>query len=144
MNMVHDRVVTLEEESVSELIKDLRDETVVMMRQQIELAKEETSEKMSQTVNNTFSLATGGIVLYTGALFLLTSLTFLGFVGLIAAGLSPGIAMWLMPLITGVIVTIIGAVMVSTSLNTLKHTSVVPKRMVNTLKEDQEWIRRKL
>jgi hypothetical protein len=144
MNMVHDRIVTLEEESVSDLIKDLRDETVIMMRQQIELAKSETSEKFSRTINNTFSLATGGIVLYTGALFILTSLTFLGFVGLIAAGVAPGIAMWLMPLITGVVVAAIGGFMVSKAINTLKHTPIVPERMVNTLKEDQKWIRRKL
>jgi hypothetical protein len=144
MNMMHDRVVTFENETVSDLIKDLRDETVIMMRQQIELAKEETSEKVSRTVNNTFSLATGGLVLYAGLLFLLVGLTFLGFVGLVAAGLSANIAMWLMPLITGVIVSIIGGILLSNSINTLKHTSVMPERMLNTLKEDQRWIRRKL
>jgi hypothetical protein len=144
MNMMHDRVVTFEDETVSDLIKDLRDETVIMMRQQIELAKEETSEKVSRTVNNTFSLATGGLVLYAGLLFLLVGLTFLGFVGLVAAGLSANIAMWLMPLITGVIVSIIGGILLSNSINTLKHTSVMPERMLNTLKEDQRWIRRKL
>jgi hypothetical protein len=144
MNMMHDRVVTFEDESVSDLIKDLRDETVIMMRQQIELAKEETSIKVSQTVNNTISLATGGLVLFAGLLFLLAGLTFLGFIGLVAAGLSANIAMWLMPLITGVIVSIIGWVLLSKSINTLKHTSVMPERMLNTLKEDQQWIRRKL
>jgi len=144
MNMVHDRIIALEEEPVSDLIKDLRDETLVMMKQQIELAKEETSEKVSRTVKNTVSLVTGGLVLYTGILFLLAGLTYLGYVGLVAAGLSSGIAMWLMPLITGVIVSIVGGVMVSKSMKTLKNTSVVPERMVNTLKEDQRWIRRKL
>jgi len=144
MNMVHDRIIALEEEPVSDLIKDLRDETLVMMKQQIELAKEETAEKVSRTVKNTVSLVTGGLVLYTGILFLLAGVTYLGYGGLVAAGLSSGIAMWLMPLITGGIVSIVGGVMVSKSMKTLKNTSVVPERMVNTLKEDQRWIRRKL
>jgi hypothetical protein len=144
MNLVHDRFVTLEEEPVADLIKDLRDETVVMIRQQIELAKTETSEKVSKMANNSVSLAIGGLVLYAGFLFVLAGLTFLGYIGLIAAGVSPVISLWLMPLITGAIACVVGGLMVSKSLKTFKNTSVVPEKMVNSLKEDRQWIKRKL
>lgn len=144
MNLVHERTVSFEEESVADLVKDLRDETMNMVRQQIELAKTETSEKVSSITSNTASVATGGAILYAGLLFILAGLTFLGYVGLVALGLSPVISLWLMPLITGAIVSLIGWSMVSGALKKIKHTSIVPGKMVHSIKEDQKWIKRKL
>lgn len=143
MNILHERDIELETESVGNLLKDLRDEVMIMIRQQIELAKTETNEKISVLSKNTGMLFAGGLVLFTGFLFLITSLSFLGYQGLLAAGVSSGIAMWLMPLITAVIVGGIGAFLVSKSINTFKRTSLTPNKTVHTLKEDQQWISRK-
>ena len=143
MNMFHDRTVTIEEESVTDLIRDLRDETVIMVRQQVELAKTETSEKISQVTKNAATLAVWGAVLYAGFLFLLAGLTFLGYVGLTAAGVSTGIAMWLMPLITAAIVLIIGGIGANSAIKKLK-VSPMPNKTVHTLKEDQQWLKNKL
>ncbi|HEX3018944.1 MAG TPA: phage holin family protein [Chitinispirillaceae bacterium] len=144
MNLVHDRTVSFEEESIADLVKDLRDETINMVHQQIELAKTETSEKVSQLSSNASSIATGGAVLYAGFLFLLTAFTFLGYMVLNAWGLSPVISMWVMPLITGVIVSIVGWVMISGSLNKLKRLSIIPEKTAHSIKEDQKWIKRKM
>ena len=77
------RTVTVEDESVVDLIRDLRDDTVVMMRQQIELAKAETSEKVSTVAKNSVYLGVWLAVLYAGFLFLLAGLTYGGYVGLV-------------------------------------------------------------
>lgn len=144
MNLVHERTVTFEEESIADLVKDLRDETMNMVRQQVELAKTETSEKVSRLGSNAASISAGGAVLYAGFLFLLAGLTFLGYIGLVALGLSTTISLWLMPLITGAIVSIIGYVMISGSMKKIKQTSILPVKTAHSIKEDQKWIKRKL
>ncbi len=142
MSFVKDRFVSVEEESVADLVRDLRDEAYTMVRQQIELAKTETTEKVSILGRNTAYLASGGLVAYAGLLFLLAGLTFLGYVGLVAAGVSAAVSLWLMPLITGVIVGAIGIILVLKAISTFKNTSVVPEKTVHSLKEDRKWISR--
>ncbi|KMQ49431.1 hypothetical protein CHISP_3653 [Chitinispirillum alkaliphilum] len=143
MNGYDEKYATIEQESIGELIKDLRDEAFVMVRQQAELIKTEFSEKVSKLTKNTTYLLLGSIVLFCGVLFLLAGLTFLGYVGLLAAGVAPGTAIWLMPLITGVIVGVIGAVMLSKGVKAIKNTSVVPQKTIHSLKEDQQWLKQK-
>lgn len=143
MNLIHERDIEIERESFGDLIRDLRDEVMIMIRQQIELAKTETNEKVSRLLKNTGALFAGGLVLYTGFLFLIAGLTFLGYQGLLAAGLSTGFAMWLAPLITAVVVGGIGAFLVMNAIKTYKKTSFTPGKTIHTLKEDQKWITKK-
>lgn len=145
MNGTEERfgTTTTTEESVADLLRDLRDESMVLIRQQVELAKAETSEKVSKAARNAAYVVAGGVITYTGVLFLLFGLNFLGVYGLVAAGLSEGIAVWLMPLIIGAIVTLVGALYVAKAIKTLKHTSLVPKKTTHSLKEDRQWLSRK-
>ncbi|MFP4165071.1 MAG: phage holin family protein [Chitinispirillaceae bacterium] len=143
MDLVKDRFVSVEEESVGDLLRDFRDEAINMARQQIELAKTETSEKVSKFSRNAAYLAAGGAVAYAGGLFLLAGLTYLGYIGLLALGLSAAVSIWLMPLITGVVVATVGTILVFKAINTFKNTSAVPKKTVQSIKEDRQWISEK-
>jgi hypothetical protein len=143
MNLVEERDVVIEKESIGDLLKDLRDEAMVLVRQQIQLAKTETNEKVSRIAANAGYLLAGGFVLFAGFLFLLTALTVLGYQGLIALGLSAAVSLWLMPLITAVIVGTTGAILSVKAINTFQHTSVVPNKTVHSLKEDQQWLMKK-
>ena len=143
MNGYDEKHATIEQESIGDLIKDLRDEALIMVRQQTELLKTEFSEKVNKVTKNATYLIIGSLVLFCGVLFLLAGLTFLGYVGLLAAGVAPAIAIWLMPLFTGVIVGIIGAAMFGKGINAIKTTSVVPQKTVHSLKEDQQWLKQK-
>jgi VIT1/CCC1 family predicted Fe2+/Mn2+ transporter len=144
MNLANERPFTFEEESVADLVKDLRDETINMVRQQVELAKTETSEKISVYSKNFSSVAIGAGVLYAGLLFLLGAFTFAEYAIFIALGLTPFVSLWLAPLITGVMVSLIGWSMVSSSMRKIKQTSILPDKLVHSIKEDRQWIRRKL
>lgn len=144
MNLVDEKTAFFEQESITDLVKDLRDETINMVRQQIELAKTETSEKVSNLGSNAASISAGGAVLYAGFLFLLAGITFLGYVVLTTLGLSPVISLWLMPLITGIVVSLIGWSMISRSMKKIKQISILPRKTAHSIKEDQQWIRRKL
>lgn len=143
MNLADERIFTYEEESVADLVKDLRDETLNMVRQQIELAKTETSEKVSIYEKNVTSIALGGGVLYAGLLFLMAAVTFGIFAFFTAVGVTPFVSWWLSPLITGVIVSLIGWGMVSGSMKKIRQTPVFPDKTVHSIKEDQQWIKRK-
>lgn len=144
MNLENERTFTFEEESVADLVKDLRDETINMVRQQIELAKTETSEKVSVYSKNISSVAIGAGVLYAGMFFLLGAFTLAEYVIFIAVGLTPFVSLWLAPLITGVIVSLVGWSMVSGSMRKLKQTSILPGKLAHSIKEDRQWIQRKL
>lgn len=130
--------------SVPELLKDLRDETTTLLRQEVALARMEMSDKAARVGRNLASLAVGALVLFAGFLVLLWAAT----AGLAAGlrALDPGLAphtAWLAPLVVGALVLVVGLVLVSRAARTLKRTSVVPEKTVQTLKEDKEWLAKK-
>jgi uncharacterized membrane protein YqjE len=128
------------QEPISELLKDLRDESIVMIRQQFELARAETTEKISKLGRNIAFAFAGSLVAYAGVLFLLLGLNNLGVLGLDAAGLSEQMAAWIMPLIVGLIIGLIGYGFVRKAISTFKHTSVMPRKTVQSIKEDRQWL----
>lgn len=144
MNFIHDRNIAVEEESLSDLVKDLRDEVVVMIRQQVELAKTETSEKIASIGKKSALVAAGASILYAGFLVLLAGLSFLTYAGLLALDVAPIYSIWIAPLIVGAIVTAIGGIMAYRYFKSVKNTSPVPEKMVHTLKEDQLWLKKKI
>jgi hypothetical protein len=67
------RAASRDGRSMVELLKELRDETVTLMRQEVALAKVELSEKAVRYGRNIAYLAIGGLILYAGLLFLLAA-----------------------------------------------------------------------
>jgi uncharacterized membrane protein YqjE len=143
MNAFEEQQTIAPGESIVDLLKDLRDESIALMRQQIELAKQETSEKISKLTRNAAMLAVGAVVAYTGVIFLLNGFNYLGAWGFVSAGLSQSAAVMIMSFIIGAIVAITGYVLVQKAAKTLKHTSPLPEKTIQSMKEDREWIARK-
>lgn len=133
-----------EKESIAGLIRELRDETATLFRQEVELAKRETSEKVSRASRNAAYMATGGAVLFAGFLVLLWSATFAVAIGLSAAGLESEIVSWLAPLIVGLVVAMIGLSLVAKGKRTLREMSARPDRTVESLKENKQWFQNKM
>ena len=143
MNEYTRQSATVTEEPVADLLKDLRDESIDLIRQEVELAKQETIEKVNSLGRNTVYLAAGGLVAYTGLVFLLLGVDFLLTLGFIAAGLSQTASLLISSLIVGAVVGVVGYLLVQKALTTFKHTSVIPEKTVNTLKEDRSWLTHK-
>lgn len=139
-----ERSVLVEDEPVVDLIRDLRDNMVTMIRQQIELAKAETGEKASVFAKNSVSLLLWSAILYAGFLLLLAAITFLGYAGLVAIGLSPLISAWLMPLIVAAIVLAVGGIGAQKAIKKLSSVNPAPKKTIHSVKEDQQWLKEKL
>jgi uncharacterized membrane protein YqjE len=121
-----------EDRSIGELFAELSQKTTTLVRQEIQLAKVEMSQKASRVGKNVGFLAIGGVVAYTGLL------------AVVAAGiilLGEVIAYWLSAAIIGVVIAAVGTVLVVKGANTLRQAEPTPRETVETLQEDKEWLK---
>ncbi|HEX5718202.1 MAG TPA: phage holin family protein [Thermoanaerobaculia bacterium] len=132
-----------DDRSLGQILRDLRDETSQLLRQEVDLAKTEMSEKMSRLGTNLGSVATGGGVLFAGALVLVAALT-LGLIALFSQFMDRDVAMWLAPLLVGGVLAFVGYGMVKKALQALKQEGIAPQRTTQSLKENKEWLTAKM
>lgn len=132
-----------EERSIGQLLKELRDETTTLLRQEVDLAKTEMSEKASRFGTNVGALAMGGAVLFLGALALLAAVVY-GLTSLLDQFMSVGVAIWLAPLLVGLVLAGIGYSLTKKALDTLKQESLAPKKTAQSLQENKEWLKSKM
>jgi cytochrome c biogenesis protein ResB len=130
--------------SLADLVRELRNEFTLLVRQEVALAKTEATEKVSRFARNGVFLAAGGMVAYAGLIILLLGASAGLYVGLVAAGLSHATSGWLAPLIVGATVALVGLVLIQKAISTMRNESVLPERTVHTLQEDKDWVKRKV
>jgi hypothetical protein len=133
-----------DQSSIVDLLKNLRDDTTNLVRNEISLAKTEISEKISSASRNVGYLAAGTLVAYAGLVLFLQGAGFLIRQLLIAGGMSEASATWLGFFIVGAIVCGIGAALVVKALETLKKERLTPTKTAETLKQDKEWVQSKM
>jgi len=121
-----------EDRSIGELFGQLSQDMTLLFRQELQLARAELSEKISQVTSNLVAVVAGGFVAYVGALALVAALI-LGLQDL--AEISP----WVSALIVGAIFAVAGYVMLNRGLKELKRVDLAPRRTVETLKDDVQW-----
>ena len=134
--------VVQEERSIGQLLKELRDETTSLLRQEVDLAKTEMSEKASRFGSNLGSLAMGGAVLFLGTLALLAAVIY-GLTSLLDQFMSVGVAIWLAPLLVGLVLAGIGYSLTKKALDTLRQESLAPRKTTQSLQENKEWLKSK-
>jgi hypothetical protein len=117
---------------VAALLTDLAGETSTLVRQEIALFKAELSEKLTRMGVGAGALAAGGVIAFSGWLALLAAAIL---------GLSHAVAPWLSALIIGVVVIALGAGLALFGKSRLKADALVPRRTLNSLREDEAWIR---
>lgn len=132
-----------EDRSIGQLLKELRDETTTLLRQEVDLAKTEMGEKASRVGTNLGSLAMGGAVAFLGALALLAAVVY-GLTSLLDQFMSVGVAIWLAPLIVGLVLAAVGYSLVKKALATLRQESLTPRRTTQTLQENKEWLKSRM
>jgi hypothetical protein len=132
-----------EERSLGQILRELRDESSELLRKEVTLAKVEMSEKASRVGANIGSVALGGGVAFAGALALLAAVVF-GLTSLFTKFMSPGVAVWLAPLLVGIVLAFIGYGMIQKALSALKHESITPTQTTESLKESTEWLKSRI
>jgi hypothetical protein len=119
-----------DDRSLGELFSELSQETTTLIRQEVNLAKTEMSQKASRVGKDVGFMAAGGAVAYAGLLAIIA--------GVIAL-LALVIPLWLSALLVGVVVAAIGYFLVRRGLDALKQEDLAPRETIETLKEDKEW-----
>ena len=119
-----------DDRSLGELFSELSQETTTLIRQEVNLAKTEMSQKASRVGKDVGFMAAGGAVAYAGLLAILAGV--IALLGLV-------IPLWLSALLVGVVVAGLGYFLVRKGLDALKQEDLAPRETIETLKEDKEW-----
>jgi len=133
-----------QQRSLGSLIKEIRDETIDLFQQEIELARTEMMEKFDAAKQRTVSIVVGVGIVFAGAVVLLLGIAQAASVVLVYAGMSPAAATWLGPVLTGLVVLLVGGAMVISNKNKLEEQTVVPKKTVRSMKENKQWLKDKI
>lgn len=122
--------------SFSSLFKSLTYDVTSLVRNEVELAKAEISEKASQASAGVGSIAAAGAIMFCGFLVLLAAAVF----GLNTV-LPPETTPWLSALIVGGVVLLIGFIMLQSGRKKLKSQNLMPNRTMASLRNDREFAR---
>ena len=121
----------LHERPVGELLRELSEQTTMLVRQELELAKAEVAEKGKQA-------GIGGGLFGAAAVVGLLALGAL--TACLIAALSTAIDVWLAALIVGVVyAAIAGALAVVGKRRIKQATPPAPEQTIETVKEDVQW-----
>jgi phosphate/sulfate permease len=132
-----------EERSIGQLLKELTQESSTLLKQEVNLAKTEMSEKASRVGANLGAVAVGGSVALLGAIALLLAAVY-GLTSILNNFMSQEVAVWLAPLIVGLILAAVGYSLIKKALATLKQESITPQRTTQSLQENKEWLKEKI
>lgn len=130
--------------SIPTLLRDLRDETTTLLRQEVALAKSELKENASRLGRHAVQIALGGLVAYAGLIVLLIGLGHLIGVAMMRAGIDADVAQWVAPAVVGLIVAIIGVFMLMRAKHAIGDDSLAPRQTIDSLKTNKQWAQRKL
>ena len=130
--------------SIPVLLRELRDETTTLLRQEVNLAKAEMKENVSRLGSHAAHIAVGAFVAYAGIIVLLIGIGDLLDAVLVRAGLNEDVADWLAPTIVGLIVALIGWMMLSKAKHAIAHDDLAPEQTIETLRENKQWAQSKL
>jgi hypothetical protein len=115
--------------SIGDLVRDLLRQGAILLQEEIALARTEMSGKLPIAGRSFGMIAGGGALAYAGILALIAA-------AIIA--LHALLPWWASALLVGIIVLAISYVLIQVGLQSLKKTSLVPKRTIASFRGYQE------
>jgi drug/metabolite transporter (DMT)-like permease len=122
-----------DDRSLKELLGDLTHSVTTLFRKEFELARAETSEKISQAGVAAGAIAGGGILALAALIVLLQALV----IALTELGLAPALS----ALIVGGVVAIIAFALIYKGMHDLKASNLAPTRTVEALRRDAHMVK---
>jgi cytochrome c biogenesis protein CcdA len=119
-------------QSFGDLLSQLANNSAALVRDEIALAKQEMTEKISSFKSGVVVAAIGAFI---GVLAILTLLAaaVIGLGNLIGPGYSA--------LVIGGVLAIIAGIITASGMGRIKQTSLKPEQTIETLEEDKEWLK---
>jgi len=127
--------VVRQEPSLGELFSELSQEASTLIRQEVQLAKAEVTRTATKAGKEVAFMAAGGFIAYAG---------FLALIAAAILGAAEFLPLWLSALLIGVIVAGVGYLLLQKGMNGLKEINPAPRRTIETLKEDKEWLKQQV
>jgi uncharacterized membrane protein YqjE len=121
--------------SITTLLSDLASETVLLIRQEMALLKAELQEKFGRIGQGATALGAGALMAFSGWLVLLAAAVL---------GLATVLPAWLAALIVAIVVLAIAGVLVFIGKSRFDADSLMPRRTLRSLREDEAWLRERL
>lgn len=132
-----------ESRSLGDLFRELSLEGRTLVRQEVDLAKTELSEKASVYARNAGSIAAGGALLLVALMAVGTAVIY-GLIVLFDLFLPFEVAVWLGPLVFGAVIGMVGWSMIKQGKEAMAREGLAPQRTLDTLREDKDWLKSKV
>ena len=126
---------SLENRPLGDLFGDLASEMSNLVRQEVNLAKVEISQKAKYVGRNVGYLVVGGAVAYAALLAIIAGIIML---------LAKVLPSWGAALLVGAVVAIVGWVLIGKAMSALQTAELTPRETVETLKEDATWVKEQI
>jgi uncharacterized membrane protein YqjE len=132
----HEARPELRDNSIGELVKDLATETSTLVRQEIELAKAELTDRGKRAGKGAGMVGAGAVV----GLLALGALT-----AVIIAALDLAMPTWLAALIVAVVYAAIAGVLIQIGRKQVQEAAPpVPEETIDSVKEDVQWAKTRM
>jgi len=123
------------DQSFTSLLKELIGEVGRLIRQELQLAQAETSEKVSQAQNGAIAVVIGLLLAFCALLILLQA---------VVVALAAEMAPWLASVIVGVVVAVLGLTFIMVGKRKLRPSSLMPDRTLDAMRKDRDMVVRKV
>ena len=125
----------MENRPLGDLFSDLASDMSNLVRQEVNLAKLEVTQKAKYLGRNVGYLIVGGAVAYAGLLAVIAAVIML---------LDNYMPAWGAALLVGVVVALIAWLMIGKAMSALQQADLTPRETVETLKEDATWMKQQI
>lgn len=122
---------TQQEPSLSDLLSRLSDQASTLIRQEIRLAETEMTRKAAKAGRNLVYIAAGAMVGMTA---------FYAIVAALILALAQVMDAWLATLLVAIVLVIVAALLIQYGLGKLKQIDPAPRRTIQTMRENKEWL----
>ncbi|CUS02078.2 conserved protein of unknown function [Candidatus Promineifilum breve] len=120
-----------EQPSLGDLFSNLSSQATLLMRQEIQLAQAEMTRKATRAGRNAAFIAAGAVIALGAFLAVVAGLILI---------LAQWMAAWLAALVVGVLLAIVAGLLVQHGMKKLKEIDPAPRRTLETLRENKEWL----
>lgn len=129
---------------ISDLLRQLRDDTTALVREEVSLAKTEAGEKAAKIGRNIAWIAAGALIASAALVLFLMSLAYLAASIITRSGMDPVMAGFLGFFIVSIVVGLAAGIWISSSLKAISKAPVVPEKTIQSLREDKQWAQSKM
>ena len=125
--------------SLSDLLRTLVDDTRRLVRDEIALAKTEVGEKAHIALRQSILIGAGGVLAVVGTVALLAAIT-LAFAHALTPLFGREAALWIAPLLMGLVSCGVGALLVRHGVNRMKGDQLVPRKTIESLRDTSQAV----